>query len=101
MEKEVAFLVLTIATEFPVAMFVLGKRDWRRTLLAVMCVNFITHPIAWQLAAEGVPIFPLEVVITLVESALLAIVLRTQPRRAFLAGSAMNIVSAVIGILLF
>lgn len=101
MEKEVVFLALTIATELPVAMFVLGKRHWWRTIAMVMCLNFITHPIAWQLAAEGVPILPLEIVITLVESALLAIVLSTQTRRALLAGCAMNLVSAAIGVLLF
>lgn len=101
MEKEVVFLVLTVAIEFPVAMFILGKHDWRRILPAVICVNFVTHPIAWKLAATGVPVLSLEVAITLIESTLLAIVFRTQPRRAFLAGCAMNIVSAAIGMLLF
>lgn len=101
MEKEVAFLVLTIATELPVAMFVLGKRDWRRIIGAVVCVNLITHPIAWRFAAAGAPVFSLEVAITLIESILLAIVFKTQPKRAFLAGCAMNIVSAAIGMLLF
>lgn len=101
MEKEVVFLVLTIAAEFPVAMFVLGKRDWQRILGAAICVNFITHPIAWQLVAEGVSILTLEAVITLTEAVILAAVFRARPRRAFLAGCAMNIVSATIGVLLF
>ncbi len=106
MEKEVAFLALTIATELPVAMFVFGKRDWRRVILAVVCVNLITHPVAWHLAGSGVSIFTLEIGVAMIEATLLTLTLHPLHLplgrgRVFGAGVAMNVVSAVIGVTLF
>ncbi len=101
MEKEVAFLTLTIAVELPVAMFVLGKQDWQRIVGVVICINLITHPIAWHFAAEGTSILLLEGIVMLLEALILAATLSPYRSRAFLAGCSMNILSATIGVLFF
>ncbi len=101
MEKEIVFLVLTIAAELPVAMVVLGKGDWRRIAIAVVLVNMVTHPIAWQLYANGMPIVPIEIGVTVIESIVLATLFSAHRSRALATGIAMNIVSAMIGVIFF
>ncbi len=101
MEKEVAFLALTIAIELPVAMIVFQGRDWRRIVITVVSVNMITHPIAWHFAAMGTSILFLEIIITAFESIILALLFSRDRFRAVIAGIAMNSVSAAIGIIFF
>lgn len=101
MEKEVAFLALTIAIELPVAMFVLRKIDWRRLAWIVVCVNMVTHPIAWNLYSNHVPILPIEIGVALIESLVLGMLFSAHRSRAFLAGIAMNTISTLIGIAFF
>ncbi len=101
MEKEVAFLALTIAAELPVAMVVFGKDTWKRVAIAVVLLNIVTHPIAWHFALNGTPIIPIEIIVTLAESSILATLFSEYRSRAFAAGISMNIVSALIGIMFF
>lgn len=101
MEKEVAFLALTIATELPVAMVVLGKRNWQYILLAVICVNFITHPIAWHFVTRGSSWFAVEAMVTATEAMLFFAIFPLTRRRAVAVGITMNIASALIGVVFF
>ena len=95
----------TLAVELGVA-FLLGFREMRQ-LLAVALVNFVTHPsihfimllvVFFKWMPINLPfILILELMVFLVEWALLAYALRLKPARACLLSLSMNLASYLFG----
>ena len=100
--QELAFLLLTIAIELPVALLCLrGEPIWR-LVLVVVSMNLISHPIAWQLLFRyNFNWFAVEVSVAVFEGLVLAALIPKMRERAFFTGFAMNVITAAIGYLFF
>ena len=101
MQEEIVFLALTIAVEAPIAFAFLRKSPWQLFLLAIVCVNMVTHPIAWYFAMNGASLLLVEVCVTLAESIIFATLFTQSRAKAIGAAVVMNVVSAMIGIIFF
>lgn len=100
--EEVVFLLLTIAIELPIALWLLRRADWRRVILVVVGVNMISHPIIWQLIYfHGLNWFAAEVGVAIFEGLVLALMMPKIRARAFLTGVFMNLGSASVGLIFF
>lgn len=108
-ESYLQALFLTLAIELSVAIF-LGYRS-KKALIAVVCVNLISHPIfcyfLWiNLSISIIPLnyyslIFLEAIIALLESLLLYYALKQKFLLMLNLSFAMNFTSFVIGILIF
>ena len=95
--EEVKYLIFTILIELPVAAVVTGGKEWRWVLFATVCVNFITHPIAWYAVSSGASWTAVEGAVIVAEAVMLAWFFPKTRARAALAACAMNVVSALVG----
>ncbi len=95
--EEIAFLLSTILIELPIAAWLLRRADWKHVLVIVVCVNMITHPIAWQLLMHGANWYVLEAGVAATEMLIFARAFPAVRRRAVLAALTINITSAAIG----
>jgi hypothetical protein len=99
--EEIAYLILTIVIELPVALVLLRKEDWRRVVLAVVGVNMISHPLVWQaIFSWHANWYMAEAIVAIFEGLALAIVFRSRWKLAFVCGVFMNVVTAAIGYLI-
>ncbi|MBP7005626.1 hypothetical protein KBB27_00685 [Patescibacteria group bacterium] len=98
--EEIIFLLATIVIESATALFMMRKIPIRRILFVVLCVNLITHPIAWFFRSSGVSWLSVEIVVTSVEMLFLSVLFSEIRFRAALTACAMNGVSAFTGWLL-
>ena len=99
--EEIKFLLLTIATEAPVALLLLWRREpLLKVLLASVCVNMITHPLAWFAAVHGANWYVVEFLVALTEATIFSWLFPKSISRAMFAAVAMNVISAVIGLLI-
>jgi hypothetical protein len=108
----VAF-ILTLATEAPVYGLSLRRNlAWWRTLLLVLLLNLLTHPLAWMaITRSRAPFlqvfFSVEAAVVGVEALVLFMVGRTSwsrhpitPAKALAIASAANAMSAGLGLIL-
>ena len=98
--EEIKYLLLTIVIEAPVALVFLRTENWQRVFFIVVCVNLISHPIAWQLVAHGYSWWAVEALVAIFEGLVLAFIFTTNRYRAGLAGLIMNAVSALVGLII-
>lgn len=98
--EEIIFLLATIVIESATALFMMRKIPIRRILFVVVCVNLITHPIAWFFRSSGVSWLSVEMGVTSVEMLLLGALFSETRFRAAFTGLVMNAVSALVGWLL-
>ncbi len=99
--EEIAFLLLTIAIELPIAMVFLQKADWKRGCLVLLFMNMISHPIAWQLVSARVPWLTVEIGVTVFEGVIFALFFPRTRLRAALGAISANVVSALVGKIFF
>lgn len=105
----VSALALTVAIELPVVLLVLRGRKWRRTLLAVLLANGLSHPLLHfalphALAPEPKGRFILvgELAVFVLEALLYWLLVRPRPRaRAITASAVANAVSYAVGLLIW
>jgi hypothetical protein len=96
--EEVAYLILTIAVELPVALVLLRQEDWRRVALIVVGLNMVSHPIVWQMIfALHTNWFLSEACVFAFEGIVLALAFKDRRGLAFATGALMNLVTAAIG----
>lgn len=98
--EEIIFLLATIIIESAAALFMMRKISIRRILFVVVCVNLITHPIAWFFRSSGVSWLSVEIAVTSVEMLLLSALFSERRFRAASTGFVMNAISALVGWLL-
>jgi hypothetical protein len=78
-------LLLTLAVEVPLyvaALVALRLAPFRRALPLAMAVNLLTHPVLWWTLGDRPPVLRIaaaEVLVWLVEAALLGLALRRRP----------------------
>jgi len=100
--EEITFLIYTLAVELPVALFLLRREDWWRVFLAVLAVNMVSHPLAWQLiVVSHLNWYGVEAGVVVFEMLALAVVFPSSYKRAIVAALLMNVASAAIGLLFF
>jgi hypothetical protein len=104
--SQVTALLLTLAVEVPLyvaAVLALGlARFWRALALAVV-VNVLTHPVLWSTLGADPPILRVaaaEVVVWLVETAILWLALRRRPALVALVAAGANAGSILAGALI-
>ena len=95
--EEIKYLLLTILIETPVALLLLRKQPWQRVLFAAVCVNCVSHPIAWQFVLHGASWWSVEIGVALFEGVVFAFLFTSVRVRAGLVGVFMNVVSATVG----
>jgi hypothetical protein len=102
----VTALLLTLAVEVPlyVAALVLLRLAplWRATALALL-VNLLTHPVLWSALGDRPPVLRIaaaEVLVWLVEAALLSLALRRRPALVALVAAGTNAASILVGALI-
>ena len=98
--EEIIFLLFTIAVETPVAIAFL-QRPWRKIAMAAVCVSMMTHPIAWELSAQRIPLLLIESGVVIVEAAIFGLVFPNMRKKAAFTAVVMNATSAVVGVLFF
>ena len=99
--EELKFLALTILVESSISsLYLRGETTFKKILFATLCVNLISHPIAWYFFSGGVPWLTVEICVTLFEMIAFAILFPKFRWKAVIAACAMNIVSALIGLIL-
>lgn len=99
--EEIIFLALTVAVELPMALIVMPKSSWKRVGWVVLCINMVTHPIAWSLSSAGVPWLRVEAGVIVVEIIAFTVLFPASRKRAATAAGLMNALSAGIGAIFF
>ena len=100
---QVTALLLTLAVEVPLyvaALAALGLAPWRRALLLAVVVNLLTHPVLWSVLGERPPVLRVaaaEVLVWLVEAALLGLAVRRRPALVALVAAGANAGSVLAG----
>jgi hypothetical protein len=108
-ESYLVALALTLIIEVSVA-YILGFRN-AKSLISVVCVNFISHPIfgyflwineaASFIVINSFSIVILEVIITIIEALLLFFALKQKFKIMLGLSLAINFTSFVIGLIIF
>lgn len=98
--EEVAYLFLTILIEIPIALILLRQEQWQRVVVAAVCVNMMSHPIAWAFVTHGFSWWTVEGFVALFEGSIFALLFPARRYRAGLTAVVMNGVSALIGLLI-
>lgn len=99
--EEISLLLLTIAIELPVAMVFLPAKLRSRAVPVVICMNMVTHPLAWQAVSHGALWWIVEAVVTITEMLIFSWLFSSIRYRAALAAFGANIATATIGLLFF
>ena len=98
--EELKFLTLTILVESMISsLYLRGETTFKRILFATVCVNLISHPIAWYFFSGGASWLSVEICVTIFEMIAFAILFPKFRWKAVAAACAMNIVSALIGLM--
>ncbi len=104
MEEEIRFLLLTIVIELPIILLIARKAlqlSWWRIAYLVVCINLVTHPLAWYLILERIGWLPTEIIVTLFEALVFMMFFPKKRTRVFAALVLANMTSALIGLFLF
>ncbi len=100
--EEIKLLFLTIIIELPIALIFLRKFEWKRVVLVIVGLNFISHPIVWQaLFSHNINWFFAEICVILFETILLGFLFKKNWLLAVCTGVIINITTAFIGYYFF
>jgi hypothetical protein len=99
--EEIRLLLLTIAIELPVAMVFLPSKLRMRAIPVVICMNMVTHPLAWQAVSFGVSWWLVEGAVAIAEALIFAGLFPSIRVRAAVTALGANIVTAAIGFFFF
>jgi hypothetical protein len=93
------WLALSIVIEAPILWMGL-RQPLLRTLLYAVLINGITHPMAWWFVEfRGANLWPVEVIVAVVETVLIWLAFKVTVRRALVWSVAANVTSAGAGLL--
>lgn len=99
--EEIGFLLLTLVCELPIVGLSFPRPGRRRAMEVMFFANMVTHPLGWLLIAKQIPWIEVEIGVVLVEALVLACFFPAQRLRSFVVAVCANLVSALIGLLLF
>jgi len=100
---QVTALLLTLAVEVPLyvaALVSLRLATLRRALLLAVVANLLTHPVLWSTLGDRPPVLRVaaaEVLVWLVEAALIGLAVRRRPALVALVAAGANAASILAG----
>lgn len=97
--EEIKFLLLTLLLELPLAWWLLRREPWQKTILAAIGVNLISHHIGWWFLYFGTSWWGVEIGVTVFEALIFYFIFRNAKNRAVITVIAINIFSALCGVL--